>query len=382
MREEEMKTSREMTSRSRLQMEDLVARLQEDKIAAEQKMQEKIDRCRILETEADGHRKMWEEEVKLRSKLNVQYARADKERNDAISRLESIRSKYTRAAEQSKSYKSKLDLQKRHRSELEDQLETYSDASVAELERERDLLQKENERLRQSGPTETGASPEQINAIVNSKLNSKLGQVNNFLEERAAAHEILERMRVENEQKRVAEANERAYVLEQELQMLKSKMGNPNGPDSERRRRELQDGVRENIKLQEELQRAKLELEKQKIQVDHEQKKYQNLYTSVMSGTMAGKVGSGSLPLNHTMMSSKGFSPEKSRDHILTSTPRREMSDPILSHLRNKLDVSLAQRLTEPRHQRTGSPSSDGSGSNQRRPDRAASNEYMSFLLT
>lgn len=76
------------------------------------------------------------------------------------------------------------------------------------------------------------------------------------LQDQANAHQILERLRVENEEKRVAEANERAFALEQELNILKSKMTNPSGPDSSRRRKELQDSVRENIKLQEELQRC------------------------------------------------------------------------------------------------------------------------------
>lgn len=67
------------------------------------------------------------------------------------------------------------------------------------------------------------------------------------------------------------------------------------------------------------------------MQMENEKKKYQNLHASVLSGTMAGKLGSGSLPLNLTAI--QGMSPEKSRDNMLTSTPRRELSEPILSHV-------------------------------------------------
>jgi hypothetical protein len=61
----------------------------------------------------------------------------------------------------------------------------------------------------------------------------------------------------------------------------------------------------------------------------------------------------------------------------MMSTPRKGMTDPVLSQPRNKLDASLAQRLNDPYTPQTVETlrrSADES--------RPASNEYISFLNT
>lgn len=79
----------------------------------------------MLESEASGHRRMWEEEVRARSKLSVELARVDQDRRDAIELLNSYKDKYSRASLQSKSYRSKYENGKKRSSKMEHQLDEY-----------------------------------------------------------------------------------------------------------------------------------------------------------------------------------------------------------------------------------------------------------------
>jgi len=61
----------------------------------------------------------------------------------------------------------------------------------------------------------------------------------------------------------------------------------------------------------------------------------------------------------------------------MMSTPRKGMTDPVLSQLRNKLDASLSQRLDQPVAPQTIETLRRSADEN-----RPASNEYISFLNT
>ena len=71
-------------------------------------------------------------------------------------------------------------------------------------------------------------------------------------QEKAVAQDVLERLRFDNEEKRVAEANKRADDLQRELDVLRSRMQRPQQNEEKRK---LQQVTRENIDLQDKLHR-------------------------------------------------------------------------------------------------------------------------------
>ncbi|XP_076812231.1 uncharacterized protein LOC143459131 isoform X1 [Clavelina lepadiformis] len=458
-REQHVKDEQNLMARSRSQLEELITRIQEDKASADQKMRDASNRCKLLQAEADGHKQMWESEVKARSKLSVEYAKADKERKDAMKLMEKYKRKLTRATEQGRLYQTKFETQQKRRSQLEDRLEYHSkralenrirsetsesecesrlssmseefrhertrlddtinqlqaqvstlgrrlseeseakiaasqeleklknfkapqnDTSASELERERDELREELRRSRQRDNKQTEAA--RANSLASAEVNAKLDQVNSWLEERAAAQEVLERLRFENEEKRVAEANRRAESLQRELDVLRQRM-TVQQPSVDHKEKEFQQSVRDNIELHTQLQRTRVELEEQKVKLARERKKYQNLHTSAISGSIAGHIGSGlnnmtSYPFNTTPFFPTTSPVKVPGETVMSSTPRKDLSEPVLTQLRNKLDVSIAQKLADTRN--SASPGSEASGSSQRKPEegssRPTSNDYF-----
>ena len=82
---------------------------------------------RMLENEASGHKKMWEEEVKGKSKLAFELARVDRERRNAVDMLESYKKKISRAN------RHKIYHNKKHQTdyeEMEEKLERYRSVSL------------------------------------------------------------------------------------------------------------------------------------------------------------------------------------------------------------------------------------------------------------
>ena len=79
----------------------------------------------MLQSEASGHRKMWEEEVKARSKLSVEVARIEQERSDYRDLLRSYKDKFNKASVHGKTYRTKYENQKRQRATLERQVDEY-----------------------------------------------------------------------------------------------------------------------------------------------------------------------------------------------------------------------------------------------------------------
>jgi len=73
-----------------------------------------------------------------------------------------------------------------------------------------------------------------------------------MLQEKAVAQDFLERLRFDNEEKRVAEANRRADELQKELDFLRSRIQHPQNNEDKNK---LQQVTRENINLQEKLHR-------------------------------------------------------------------------------------------------------------------------------
>ena len=73
-----------------------------------------------------------------------------------------------------------------------------------------------------------------------------------MFQEKAVAQDFLERLRFDNEEKRVAEANRRADELQRELDVLRSRM---QQPQSNEEKKKLQQVTRENIDLHQKLLR-------------------------------------------------------------------------------------------------------------------------------
>ncbi|XP_078484781.1 uncharacterized protein LOC100179285 isoform X2 [Ciona intestinalis] len=367
-RESESKDDHDVLTRSRMQMEQLIGRLQEEKGEAERKLQSQEEKCRLLQSEADGHRQMWETEVKTRSKLSVDYARMEKEKQEAYQRMETSHRKLAKVSGVGKEYKIKYEDQKRRRIKLEDRIESMSDSSISEAERERDEIKLELQKLRRT-LKQNGKSPS--NEVVNAQITQKLDQVNNWLEHHEKSREQLEQMRRENEEKRLMEEKSRVASLERELSETRSRSLGLEDSDMTRR---LQEKVRENISLHENLRRTKQDLEEHKVKLNNERTKYQSLYISSSAGNATP-----SIP--RVSAFNVGMQNGHSQVGGFTSTPRKDLSQPYLSQFRNKLEASISQCLADTRPH-SASPILDGTGSYHRKPGetsfgRSTANDYF-----
>jgi ATP-dependent Lon protease len=116
-------------------------------------------------------------------------------------------------------------------------------------------------------------------SVVNAEVSAKLDQVNSWLEERAAAQDALERVRKENEEARLLEANRKVDELERELKSLRtgSVLQDIKQERESDLQRDLQKSVRDNVVLQENFQKVKQELAEHKAKLSNERRKYQTL---------------------------------------------------------------------------------------------------------
>lgn len=167
----------------------------------------------------------------------------------------------------------------------------FSDHSASDVESERDMLRDELYRLKQMNSNNNTATIPR--SVVNAEVSAKLDQVNAWLEvsliwlslidirnqtqiwphsasfigvwfvqlftfqERATAQDALERVRKENEEARIMEANRKVEEMERELNQLRS--GSVLQDFKQEResdlQRELQKSVRDNVVLQENFQK-------------------------------------------------------------------------------------------------------------------------------
>ncbi|XP_077966035.1 uncharacterized protein LOC120336758 isoform X2 [Styela clava] len=486
-----LQEGREEEAHAKVMLEEKLSRLECDKVLVEEKMAAELANAKMLQSEAEGHRSMWEAEVKSRSKLEVELSKANKDVDGERTKSETLKNKLTRALEDRKTYKTKYDQMKRDKVEAERRAESYRSAmhdagrKVSDLESdcesqissmdeqhnsERSKLEATIAKLREQvadlamqmrekkkpyfpeGPTENTHRSDETKRVQfeNEKLKEELrrlrshvessyvdkseleaarqeerikaqaalaptlDQVNSYLKDRQMAQDMVDNLRLKNEEHRFMQAAMKITSLEEELASLKRK-----GDDFTSRRihekeaelSQLYDSAkRQNDVLQQQLSRANNKAEEYKANWIKERKKFQSFFSS----TLGGSIIPSQVDTNQFSTSNgfPGFS--QSRPNLsatppmggaFSSTPKKDPSAPLLNQLRTKLDASIAQHLVGTRgdapmfhstplanghispRSSLGTPRSDGSSRNhgddiQGTSGHKSTNEYMSFLLT
>ncbi|XP_039199899.1 ankyrin repeat domain-containing protein 26 isoform X11 [Crotalus tigris] len=100
-------------------LEELITSLQAAKINLEEQLNHQVQKENMLSVTAQGAQNMWEEELKLKSKLGIRLSELDKEKTEIISQFENEKKKVKKVLELKRSVELRLDQEMKRNSELQ-----------------------------------------------------------------------------------------------------------------------------------------------------------------------------------------------------------------------------------------------------------------------
>ncbi|XP_015747036.2 ankyrin repeat domain-containing protein 26 [Python bivittatus] len=100
-------------------LEELITGLQTAKISLEEQLNHQVQKENMLSVTAQDAHNMWEEELKLKSKLGVRLSELDREKTELISQFENEKKKVKKVLELKRSMEIRLDQEMKRNSELQ-----------------------------------------------------------------------------------------------------------------------------------------------------------------------------------------------------------------------------------------------------------------------
>ncbi|XP_023931713.1 ankyrin repeat domain-containing protein 26 isoform X5 [Lingula anatina] len=356
---ETLQREMEDSNRVRHSMEALLSNLKTTNAQLEEKVTQEAASRSILAREAEDSRDMWESEVKSRSKLGLRLAQLERAKQEAQAVVDEEKRKARKAVEMKKVAETKLDSESERRLNLEKEVANLKTHLKTAKKRLKDLEGSESrisslhsefdrERLAMEGTMQTLRRQNHVNQHyvdrgelqraqqdnemkLRQELNTKLEEVNSYLEDQARARERLDTMRNNNESQIRNEYEKTKKELMDELSKLRA------GYHQTMAQKETKD----------------LELQKYKELYENEVRLRERVATRLQKATDTAANTKAQLSLERQKTLLLGASPPLARKDNqwvsplggVKTTPVHGVNDSLSYKIKNQLDKSIAKHL-------------------------------------